>query len=407
MSFHKIVTLIIFSLYAINSWAQGGLSGQDSSRRVITTAVPFMVVAPDARAGAMGDVGVATSPDANSVHWNVSKLAMIEKRSGVSLSYTPWLSKLISDMSITYLSGFYKINNEQAVGGALRYFDMGSIQFTDDQGNDLQQFNPYEFSFEGSYARLLSDNMSIGLTMKFIYSNLVGNAFIPNSEGSQAAISVAADLGWYWNKDLMLGGTNSNLALGASITNIGSKMTYSNDDNLLFVPTNLRLGSSLKMDLDPYNSITISLDFNKLMVPTPPVYEVDETGTIVTDPDGNPVIRRGKDPNRNLLSGMFGSFSDAPDGFQEELQEVMIGGGVEYWYNELFAARVGYFYEHQNKGNRKYLTMGVGLRYNIFGIDFAYLVPQQQNHPLAETLRFTLLVNFDQQQPAESIRDIN
>ena len=381
--------------------AQVNVAGQDTSRRVITTAVPFLLIATDARAGGMGDVGVATSPDANSTHWNIAKLAYIENDIGFSLSYTPWLGKIIDDMSLSYLTGYYKINKEQAVGLSLSYFDLGDIQFTDEYGEALQNFNPREFSFSGSYSRLLSENMSLGVTLKYIRSNLTGNVFSSTNDG-QAGVSIAADIGWYWNKDI---GQKSNLALGATITDIGNKITYSNDEQKEFIPTALRIGSAYTLNLDPYNSLTFALDFSKLMVPTPPVYVVDDNGRIVYDQNGDPEIARGKDPNRALLSGMFGSFTDAPDGATEELKEVMIGTGLEYWYKNLFAVRGGYFYEHYDKGDRKYFTMGLGLKYNVFGVDFAYLVPMEREHPLAETLRFTLKFDFNNKKGQESIID--
>ena len=398
----KIVLFICALFAAITSTqAQVNVAGQDTSRRVITTAVPFLLIATDARAGAMGDVGAATTPDANATHWNIAKLAFIKNDIGFSLSYTPWLAKIINDMSLSYLTGYYKINKEQSVGLSLSYFDLGNIQFTDVTGEPLQNFNPREFSFSGSYARLLSENMSIGVTLKYIRSNLTGNVFSSNNDG-QAGVSIAADIGWYWNKDL---GQNSNLALGATITDIGNKITYSNEEQKEFIPTNLRFGGAYRMSLDPYNSLTFALDFNKLMVPTPPVYVVDDNGRVIYDQNGNPQIARGKDPDRALLSGMFGSFTDAPDGASEELKEVMIGGGIEYWYRDLFALRGGYFYENFEKGDRKYFTMGLGLRYNVFGIDFAYLVPQKKEHPLAETLRFTLHFNFNNKDSQKSIID--
>jgi hypothetical protein len=375
------------------------VSGQDTTRRPITTAVPFLMIATDARAGAMGDTGAATSPDANATNWNIAKLAFIQNDIGFSLSYTPWLAKIINDMSLTYLSGYYKINREQSVAISMNYFDLGDIQFTDNQGQDLQNFNPREFAFSGSYARLLTDDMSVGITMKYILSNLTGNVFNSTND-AQAGQSLAVDIGWYWNKDI---GQKSNLALGATITDIGNKITYSQETQRNFIPTTLRVGSAYKLGLDPYNSLTFALDFNKLMVPSPPVYEVDENGNFVRDQDGNLVIARGKDPNRSLFSGMFGSFTDAPDGASEEFKEVMISSGIEYWYKDLFAVRTGYFWEHYDKGDRKYFTMGLGLRYNVFGIDFAYLVPQRREHPLAETLRFTLHFNFDNKQGEESI----
>ncbi|MCK5470451.1 MAG: type IX secretion system outer membrane channel protein PorV [Cyclobacteriaceae bacterium] len=397
------IVLFICAFFAANSsmYAQVNVAGQDTSRRVITTAVPFLLIATDARAGAMGDAGVATSPDANATHWNIAKLAFIKNDIGFSLSYTPWLAKIINDMSLSYLSGYYKINKEQSVGLSLSYFDLGNIQFTDEFGEALQNYNPREFSFSGSYARLLSENMSIGVTLKYIRSNLTGNVFSSTSDG-QAGVSIAADLGWYWNKDI---GQNSNLALGATITDIGNKITYSNDEQKEFIPTTLRFGGAYTLSLDPHNSLTFALDFNKLMVPTPPVYVVDDNGRVIYDQNGNPEIARGKDPDRSLLSGMFGSFTDAPDGASEELKEVMIGGGIEYWYRDLFALRGGYFWEDYEKGDRKYFTMGLGLRYNVFGIDFAYLVPQKKEHPLAETLRFTLHFNFNNKKVQESIID--
>jgi hypothetical protein len=397
MNFRISILTAACTLALSYAQAQVNVAGQDTSRRVITTAVPFLTIAPDARAAAMGDVGVATSADANSMYWNIAKLAFIENDMGFSLSYSRWLAKIIDDMSIANLSGYFKINKEQTVGLAMSYFDLGQIQFTDWDGNDLQDFRPREFALAGSYSRLLSDEMSVGVTLKYIHSNLTGNVYTSTND-SQAGVSLAADVGWYWNKDIMAFGKNSNIALGATITNIGAKLTYSNDEQNEFIPTNLRLGSAWKLEVDPFNSFTFALDFNKLMVPTPPVYEYDETGQITG-------IARGKDPDRALLSGMFGSFTDAPDGFSEELQEVMIATGIEYWYKDIFAARGGYFHEHTNKGNRKYFTLGLGMRYNVFGIDFAYLVPTQNEHPLAETLRFSLLFNFDNSKGEDSITD--
>jgi len=407
MNISKILLIAIICFGSKAVQAQAFLAGQDTSRRVINTAVPFMTFAPDARSGALGDAGVATSPDANSTHWNVGKLALVDKDYGFALSYTPWLSKIVNDMWISYLTGFYKINKEQTVGLSLRYFDLGDIQFTDDQGGIIQDFNPREVSISGSYSRLLSDNMSLGVSLKYIHSNLSGNISSTSTQESQPGNSVAADIGWYWNGDLALLNANSNLAIGASITNIGSKLTYSNEDQEQFIPTTFRLGAALTTELDPYNKFTFMLDMNKLMVPSPPIYETDEDGNIVTDSQGDPVISKGKDPNRGLISGMFGSFGDAPDGFSEEIKEIMWSMAVEYWYDDLFSARLGYFNEHADKGNRKYFTAGLGFRYNVFGIDFAYLVPQQQNHPLAETIRFTLLFNFDKGEPQESITDQN
>lgn len=365
------------------------LLGADSTKNPITTAVPFMLITPDARAGAMGDAGVATSPDHNSSHWNPAKFAFIEQDYGFALSYSPWLSKIIPDMSLSYLTGFYKITREQTVAVSLRYFDLGEIIFRESpDANSRTPFNPRELAASATYSRMLTEELSLGVTGKYIHSNLTGS-FISGTTESQPGNSVAADIGVFYSSDLMLSGRNSHLALGAAISNIGSKLTYASDDDKDFIPTNLRLGTAFSTSLDPFNSLTFALDFNKLMVPTPPTYDVN--GNIIA----------GEDPDRPLLSGMFGSFSDAPNGFNEEIKEVTVSAGAEYWYNETFAARLGYFYEHEDKGNRKYLTVGLGFRYQKFGIDFAYLVPQEQEHPLAETLRFSLLFSFDKETQEE------
>lgn len=379
--------------------------GQDSSRRVITTAVPFLTISPDARSAGMGEVGAAISADANAAHWNPAKLALIDSEYGFSLSYTPWLGKIIKDMSISYLAGYYKINREQTVAMSMRYFDLGDIFFTDNNGIDNGQFNPRELAIDATYSRILSEDFSIGVTARFIHSNLTGN-FSSSTVEARPGTSAAVDLGLFYDKEIMTSGNNSHFAAGLSITNIGRKLTYSNDSNRDFIPGNLRLGTAFTTDLDIYNSITIAVDFAKLLVPTPPVYERDSTGGLVPDANGNPIIARGKDPNRSLLAGTFGSFADAPDGFSEEISEIMWSAGIEYWYNNIFAARTGYFHEAQEKGNRKYFTFGVGFRYNVFGLDFAYLIPTQQNNPLAETLRFTLLFNFENlNQEIDSVTD--
>lgn len=402
MDLKKIFFLILggLTLLSYSALAQrtGTIVGQDEERNVITTAVPFLMIAPDARAGAMGDVGVATSADANSVHWNAAKLAFVENDFGFSLSYTPWLGKIVNDMSISYLSGYYKITREQTVSTSLRYFDLGNINFTGEFGAPLGDYNPRELAWDATYARMLSENLSLGITGRFIYSNLTGN-IATTTQDARAGVSVGADLGVYYEKDLAGSNRNNSYSLGATITNIGSKMTYTDESQREFIPTNLRLGAAYHYNLDIANKLTIAMDFNKLMVPTPPVYEVDEFGR------STGVIARGLDPNRTVLSGMFTSFYDAPGGFREEMNEIMIGTGIEYWYNQIFALRTGYFYEHANKGNRKFFTFGLGLRLNVFGIDFAYLVPQQQEHPLAETLRFTLVFNFENQKNRETITE--
>ncbi len=372
------------------------VSGQDRSSRVIVTAVPFLNFAPDSRHSGMGDVGVATSPDANSAHWNAGKLAFIESDIGFSLSYSPWLGKMVPDMSLNYLTGYKRIDGVSAFGFDLRYFNMGSIHLTDIYGSELGEFTPRDIAIGATYSRKLSDNLSLGISARFIHSNLSGNLGTSNGNESRPGISVGTDVGVYYTKEVYLSGKDMDWSWGANISNIGPKLTYNSADDLDYIPTNLRLGTALRLPLDDFNSLTFALDLNKLLVPTTPIYVRDEFGIPVTDAEGNLVIAPdgGKDPNRPLISGILGSFSDAPGGFSEEMQELMVSVGVEYSYDDKFALRTGYFYENPDKGGRNYFTLGVGFRYHQLGFDFSYLVPQQQNHPLAETLRFSLAYNI-------------
>ena len=369
------------------------LSGQDTSRNPITVAVPFVGFAPDSRGAAMGDAGVASSPDAYSVHWNNAKLAFIEDDLGFSFSYSPWLGNIVDDMSLNYLTFYKKIDRVQTIGATIRYFDLGEIQLTDANAEPLGLENPREAAFDATYSRKLSENIGIGGTIRYIWSNLSGN--ITGAPDAKAGTSVAIDLGFYYNKELVFNGKNAELSFGAHLSNFGQKITYSNDSNEDFIPTNLRLGSGFKTNIDPYNSITLLVDFNKLLVPTPPFYQLDDDGQIQYDANGEPIILRGKDPNRPLLSGAFGSFTDAPNGFSEEMQEIMISTGLEYKYRDVFAVRAGYFHESKNKGDRKYFTAGLGFKYQVFEIDFSYLVPRDQNHPLGDTLRLSFVFSFD------------
>ena len=401
----SLVVLILLGFTSLSALAQVTSIGQDQSLRPITPAVPFMLIAPDARSGAMGDTGAAISPDANSNHWNIGKLAFIDSDFGGSLSYTPWLGKVFNDMAIVYLSGYYKIDEVQAVAVSLRHFNLGEIIFTDKQGQSTAPpFRPQEFAVDMSYSRKLSEKLGLGVSARFINSDLAGEGNAATLDATPGR-SLAADVGAYYNTDLVVGATPSELAFAAAISNIGNKITYLDADNESFIPTNLRLGTAYTAKLDPYNSLTIALDFNKLMIPTPPIYARLADGQIERDPDTNrPIIadNGGLDPDRSFINGIFTSFVDAPDGFSEEIKEVNVGLGVEYWYNNLFAARAGYFYEAYEKGNRKFFTLGAGLRYQLITMDFAYLVPQEQQHPLAETLRFTLGVNFEKSPQAKN-----
>ena len=370
------------------------LSGQDTSRRPIITAVPFLLISPDSRGSAMGETGVATSPDVNSVHWNNAKLAFIDKKYGFGMSYVPWLGKIVDDMSVSYLSGFYKLDQVQTVGLSMKYFDLGEIQLTDNQGLSLGVENPKELSTAFTYSRKLTNDLSIGGSARYIWSNLTGS--ISNYSDAKAGNSFSVDLGVYYNKEISLVNRTSELSFGSHISNIGGKITYGSSKSLDFIPVNLRVGTSLKTFLDQYNSITIAVDLNKLMVPSPPIYEVDINGNYVIDPTTNQAkILKGKNPNRSVLSGIFSSFSDAPDGFSEEIKEITISTGLEYWYREIFSLRGGYFLENMDKGGRKFLTLGLGIKYNNLGVDFSYLSTPQNDHPLAETMRFSLSFLFD------------
>jgi hypothetical protein len=388
----KSILSIVFALAGFSSFAQNSviISGQDPNRRVITTAVPFLNFAPDSRHSAMGDVGVATSPDANSAHWNAGKLAFIKDDLGFSLSYSPWLGKLVNDMSLNYLSGFKKIDENSAFGFDIRYFNMGDIELTDGRGNPIGEFNPRDIAIGGTYSRKLSQNLGIGISARFIHSNLSGNISSVGGAEARPGTGVGADIGLYYQKPTLIGSKEGTWSWGVTLTNLGPKITYNSAEDLDYIPTNLRLGTAYKVNFNEMNSLTFILDANKMMVPTPPIYRTNQDGTLATDENGNLIISSGQDPNRALISGMFGSFSDAPGGFQEELSEFTVSFGMEYLYAEKFALRSGYFYEDRTKGGRRYFTMGLGFNMKRLGLDFSYLVPQVQNHPLAETLRFSL-----------------
>lgn len=362
----------------------------------ITTAVPFLLISPDSRAGALGDAGVASSADANSIHWNPSKLAFIDKEMGVSLSYSPWLRQLVPDINLAYLSGYKRLDDLSVMGASLRYFSLGDITFTDNVGNVIGQFRPNEFALDVAYGRKLADNFSGGIALRYIHSNLTGG-IAANGQGTTAGNSVSVDVsGFYTNQDMEIFGQKGGFAAGLNISNIGAKMSYTANAQKDFIPINMRLGQATTLYLDDYNSLTFLCDINKLMVPTPPLYLRDSTtGALVYDANGERMIEKGRSPNVSVASGMFGSFSDAPDGFKEELREFTLSFGVEYWYSKLLAMRLGYFDEHITKGNRKYLTFGAGLRMSVFGIDISYLVATTQQNPLANTIRFSLLFNFD------------
>jgi hypothetical protein len=366
----------------------------------ITTAVPFLMITPDSRAGGMGETGVATTPDVNSIHWNAAKLNFAEKKSAIGISYTPWLRALVPDINLAYISFYSKIgkDNKAAFGGSMRYFSMGNITFTDIVGNTIGQFKPNEFAFDGCYSRKLTDRFSASMTGRFTRSNLTNGISVANQD-TKAGTAFSVDIGAYYHNDKIkwIKGKDATFMSGIVISNMGNKVSYSTSVNRDFIPINLRFGSGMMIEADEYNKIAFQLEFNKLLVPSPPVYALDTNGSPKIDPNtGKRVIEAGKDPDVSVPQGMIQSFYDAPAGFKEELREINICTGVEYWYNNIFAVRAGYFYEARTKGNRQFLTLGAGVKYNVFGLDFAYLIPTNgQRSPLQNTLRFTLTFDFD------------
>lgn len=382
----SFVILMSLLMTGVIAKAQMQETGQDIDYNVISTAVPFMIIAPDARSAGMGDLGVSTSPDVYSMHWNPAKYAFIEDDFSVGLAYSPWLRKLVPDMNIAYLAVSKRMSDKSAIAGSLKYFSLGEINFRGPSNEDLGTYSPNEFAFDLCYSRKLGDYLSAAVAGRFIYSHLTQGV----TNYSRAAWSVAADVAVYYQRPVYFSSIDGDFSWGVAITNMGSKMSYTNANSRTdFVPTNLRLGPTLKLNIDEYNSIALSVDINKLLVPTPPIY--DSTGLNILE---------GKDPNVSMIQGMIQSFYDAPGGFSEEMKEFTWSIGAEYWYNKMFAVRAGYFHESQMKGNRKYLTFGAGLRYNVFAIDVSYLVPMNNKansgtNPLEGTLRFNLAFNIN------------
>ena len=390
---------MLFAAYGAK--AQGGVDkvlGQNLDYNVISTAVPFMMIAPDARSSAMGDVGVSTSPDVYSMHWNPAKYAFIQDDFSVGLAYSPWLRGLVSDMNIAYLGVSKRVSPKSTVAATMRYFSLGEIIFRDDNNIDLGTYSPNEWAIDVAYSRKLGRYISGAVAGRFIYSNLTQGV----KDYSKPAVSVAADIAVYYTRPVYWFNTvGAEFSWGVSINNIGSKMTYNEgNDRKDFIPTNLRLGPTLKLYIDDYNSLAFSVDINKLLVPTPPIYLRDSiTGAVIYD-GRDPVVAAGMDNNVGPVQGIIQSFYDAPGGFSEEIKEFTLGLGAEYWYNNTFTVRTGFFHEAKMKGNRRYLTFGAGLHYNVFNIDVSYLVPVNNTatsgtNPLENTLRFSLTFNLD------------
>lgn len=381
----SVLTVMVITLLGVTnqSMAQSSTSGSN----VISTAVPFLTITPDSRAGAMGDAGVASSPDMNSQHWNPAKYAFIGNDMGVALSYSPWLRNLVDDINLAYLAGFKRLDDEQVLSASLRYFALGSINLYNTNGDPLGQQSPNEFAIDFGYSRLLSEKFSGSVAFRYIRSDLTGGMLINNVE-SHAGNAFATDIAFYYRTEMRQNRKNSVFSAGLNLSNIGSKISYTDGETKDFLPANMRLGVSYETELDDYNKLGFTVDFNKLMVPTSNYESVeDENGVIVGG---------GSNQDKSVLGGIFSSFTDAPGGFKEELQEVNVSLGVEYWYQEQFALRAGYFYENENKGNRKFITAGAGFKLNVFTLDFSYLFTTQQNHPLENTLRFSLAFNFDE-----------
>lgn len=401
-----VVTLFISILSLTTTFAQNSGASEDLNilqMNTITTALPFLSITPDSRAGAMGEAGTALSGNSTSIYWNTSMLSFAEKKSEIGVSYVPWLRQITNDISLSYVSGYVRLNERHSVGGSLRYFSLGQISFTDASGNLLRDDKPSEFELVGAYAFKLNDRMSVGLNGKFAYSNLTGGLIVGGVDTKPGRIG-AADLSFtYFNPNAKLGQGEGEYVFATTINNVGNKVSYSELARRDFIPMNLKIASSYKAKMDSYNSVLFALELQKLLVPTAPLYDVD--GTLMS----------GRNNDIGVIAGLTQSFFDAPgvverdengdyikndDGsyqvkkgtrLKEELTEINIATGIEYWYNNVFALRTGFFYENRNKGNRKYFNFGVGFKYNSLGIDMSYLAAVNgKNNPLANTIRFTL-----------------
>jgi hypothetical protein len=379
MLMRQITKAMICSIIVIVSAIE--TKAQTDSINVVTTAVPMLRISPDARAGGMGDVGIASTPDANSSFWNQAKIPFAKQKSSIGLTYTPWLKDLgLNDVYLISVAGYHQVTEDQAISGSIRYFSLGTIQFTDFAGNDLNRFTPREWSLDAGYSRKLSDKIGVGIALRFIYSNLGNGTFqgTPLKPGT----AVAGDLSFFYD------GRNENgkgLTAGAVMSNLGSKITYTQDANAKdYIPANLGIGAMYHAVFDETSKISFGVDINKLMVPTPP-------GAVRTQQQINDYRSKG------VVGSWFSSFGDAPGGFAEEMREFQISVGAEYSYNDLFFARAGYFYEDKTKGNRRFFSMGAGVKYNKLGFNFSYLVPTGQGinrNPLSNTTRFSILFDL-------------
>ena len=354
----------------------------------VTTGVTSLSIAPDARGGGMGDVGAATEADVNSQYWNPAKYPFCVGRAGVAVSYTPWLRKLVNDINLANVAGFYRIGDYSSISASLRYFSLGEVDLdwsADGGAAEGMTINPYEFAIDAAYSRMLSETFSMAVGMRFIYSDI---QFDYTSESSPGK-AFAADIAMYYNNYFMAGNRECGFGLGLSLSNIGSKISYGGDDNADFIPTNMRLGVNFLIPFNEYNRLSLCVDANKMLVPTYPQQADDEQSSDYTDR----VQREYYDISP--IAGIFKSFSDAPGGFKEEMQEIQISGGLEYNYNDRFFLRAGYHHEAASKGNRKYVTAGAGFHMSVFSLDASYVFSTSQSNPLDQTMRFTLGFDLD------------
>ncbi len=368
----KIIRLLLLFIAIVGMAINATAQSSTTNNNVISTGVPFISIGPDSRAGGMGDVGVATSADVNSQYWNPAKYVFMKSNMGVGLSYAAWLSYLVDDINLGYLSAYKKLDDTQALSASLRYFALGNIVFTNEAAETIGEQSPNEFAIDIAYSRLLSETLSGAVAIRYIRSDITGGKTI---EGWNPGNTYAADIAFYYNNDF---GTGNTLAAGINIQNIGAKISYDDNDTKNFIPTTLRLGASYTVKPNDYHSFSFAVEFDKLLVPTPSANQTKEDYQDIS-----------------VMSGIFKSFSDAPGGFKEEMKEVMCAAGVEYWYNKQFALRTGYFHENKDKGNRQYFTAGAGLKLNVFSLDFSYLFSTKQNNPLDKTLRFSLAFDID------------
>lgn len=380
----RTIAAALLAMIAINAKAQD----KRSMFNPIHTALVSQTIAPDARSAGMGDVGAATDPDVNSQYWNPAKYPFCISRAGLALNYTPWLRSLVSDMDIAYLAGYYRIGDYSAVSASLRYFSLGEVFVGTDGTTDIsnaQSINPYEMSFDVAYSIMLSEKFSIAAGVRYLMSDMT----YKSDEEKSASSAFAADISCYYNNYINIGSRECQLGLGLSISNIGSKIKFNGDENSDFIPTNMRLGAALMVPIDEFNRFTIAADANKLLVPTYPQQNEGE--------EENDYKKRVEDEYYSLssISGMFKSFGDAPGGFKEEMQEVNWSIGAEYVYNDKFSLRAGYHNEAENKGNRKYFTVGAGFRMSAFTLDCGYVIATAKSNPLDQTLRFTLGFDMD------------